>query len=231
MDAFVPLTTDGGRGNDGTGAKPSGRPARLSWRMLRIVVRMAVAAQPARWLWKNQIAPGNVATTMSGDDNNEKSTEDPKFRFWPNNRGDNLSKRVKNRTGRGENETLELCPRRRGKFQSSRRGTAQDGEGWGRLDTRTLLLTPKAERDTPPYSGRLKAASRIEFAARMFRTAVAASKASSLPAGRTEESAPEASSRSSMSWGTQMGISLNSRSSENEGYPLLVPPALPIRHR
>jgi hypothetical protein len=32
----------------------------------------------------------------------EKFTEDPKFRFWPNNRGDNLSKRVKNRTGGGE---------------------------------------------------------------------------------------------------------------------------------
>jgi hypothetical protein len=87
----------------------------------------AVAALPVRWMWKNQLAPGNVATTMTGDDNNEMSTEDPKFCFWPNNRGDNLSKRVKNRTGRGENETSELCPRRRGKFQSSRRGTARDG--------------------------------------------------------------------------------------------------------
>jgi len=31
-----------------------------------------------------------------GDDNNEMSAEDPKVHFWPNNRGDNLSKRVKN---------------------------------------------------------------------------------------------------------------------------------------
>jgi len=66
--------------------------------MLRAVVRMAVAvaALPVLWLWKNQLAPGNVATTMTGDDDNEMSPEDPKFRFWPNNRGDNLSKRVKN---------------------------------------------------------------------------------------------------------------------------------------
>jgi len=79
---------------------------------------MAVAAAlPVRWLWKNQLAPGNVATTMTGDDNNEKPTEDPKFRFWPNYRGDNLSKRVKNRVGGGENGTSKLCPRRRGKFQ------------------------------------------------------------------------------------------------------------------
>jgi hypothetical protein len=55
---------------------------------------MAVAARPVRWLWKNRLAPGNVATTMTGDDNAEKSTEDPKFRFWPNNRGFNLSKRI-----------------------------------------------------------------------------------------------------------------------------------------
>jgi len=75
--------------------------------MPRAVVRMAAAvtALPARWLWKNQRAPGNVATTMTGDENNEKPTEDPKFRFWPNNRGDNLSKRGKNRTGGGENGT------------------------------------------------------------------------------------------------------------------------------
>ena len=54
MDAFVPLTTDGGRANDGTGAKPSGPPARSAKPMLRAVVRMAaeVAAQPVRWLWK-----------------------------------------------------------------------------------------------------------------------------------------------------------------------------------
>jgi hypothetical protein len=32
-------------------------------------------------------------------------------------------------------------------------------------------------------------------------------------------------------WEDAKGMSLNSRSSENEGYPLLVPPALPVRHR
>jgi hypothetical protein len=42
------------------------------------------------------------------------------FVFWPNNRGDNLSKRVKNRTGGGKKGTSKLCPRRRGKFQSSK---------------------------------------------------------------------------------------------------------------
>jgi hypothetical protein len=121
MDAFVPLNSDGGQGNDGTGVKPAGRTARPARPTLRAVVRMAAeaAAQPVRWLWKNQLALENVATTRAGDDDNENSTEDPKFRFWPNNRGVNLSKRVKNRTGGGENGTLELCPRRRGKFQSS----------------------------------------------------------------------------------------------------------------
>jgi len=34
----------------------------------------------------------------------EKTTEDPKFRFWPNNRGDNLSKRVKNALARVKTE-------------------------------------------------------------------------------------------------------------------------------
>jgi hypothetical protein len=121
MDAFVPLTTDGGRGNDRTGAKPSGRTARPARPMLRSVVRTAaeVAAQPVRWLWKNQLAPENVATTMTGDKINEKRTEVPKFRFSRNNRGVNLSNEVKNRIDGGENGTLELCPRRRGKFQSS----------------------------------------------------------------------------------------------------------------
>jgi len=70
---------------------------------------------------KNRIALENVATTMTGDDNNENATKDPKFRFWPNNRGVNLSKQVKNRTGGVEKGTMELCPRRRGKFQSSRK--------------------------------------------------------------------------------------------------------------
>jgi hypothetical protein len=37
MDAFVPLTSDGGRGNDRTGVKPAGRPARP---MLLAVVRV-----------------------------------------------------------------------------------------------------------------------------------------------------------------------------------------------
>jgi len=122
MDASVPRTTDGGRGNDGTGAKPSGRNAQPARPALRAVVlaAAAVAALPVRRLWKNQLAPGNVATTMTCDDDNEKSTEDPKFRFRPNNRGDNLSKRVKNRTGRGENETSKLCPRWRGKLEVPR---------------------------------------------------------------------------------------------------------------
>jgi hypothetical protein len=92
-DAFVPPDTNHNRGNDRsvTGVKPASRTHRPA----QAVVRMAAeAARPVRWLWKNQRAPGNVATTITGDDNNEKSTEDPKFRFWPNNRGDNLSKRV-----------------------------------------------------------------------------------------------------------------------------------------
>jgi hypothetical protein len=113
MNAFVPPNHDrGGRGNDGSAirANPSTRPA------LRHVVRMEVA-RPGRSLWKNQLTPGNVATTMAGGDNNEMQTEDRKFRFWRNNRGDNLSKRVENRTGQGERGTSELCPRRRGKFQ------------------------------------------------------------------------------------------------------------------
>src|ERR1700722_2995539 len=74
VDAFVPLTADGGRRNDGARMKPPGRPARPARPMLRAVVRMAAeaaAAQPVRGLWKNQLAPGNIATTMTGDDNNE----------------------------------------------------------------------------------------------------------------------------------------------------------------
>jgi hypothetical protein len=135
MDAFVSLSPDGGRGNDGAGAKPSGRPTLPARPMLRSLVRIVakVLAQPVRWLWKNQVAPGNVATTMTGDDNNEKRTEDPKFRFWLNNQGVNLSKRIENRTGVGEKGTLELCPGWRGKFQSSK-------EVWGRdrADSDTL---------------------------------------------------------------------------------------------
>ena len=63
MDAFVPLNTDGGRRNDEAGAKPSGRTARPARPMLRAVVRMAaeVAAQPVRWLWKDQLALGKIA--------------------------------------------------------------------------------------------------------------------------------------------------------------------------
>jgi hypothetical protein len=63
MDAFVPLTSDGGRGNDGAGAKTSGRTARPARPMLRAVVRMAaeVAAQPVRWLWEDQLALGKIA--------------------------------------------------------------------------------------------------------------------------------------------------------------------------
>jgi hypothetical protein len=90
-----------------------------SW--LRALVRAVaeVAAQPVPWLWKNRIALENAATTMTGNDNDKNSTEVPKFRFWPDNRGANLSKQAKIRTGDGESGTSELCPRRRGKFQSS----------------------------------------------------------------------------------------------------------------
>ena len=109
MDAFVPLTSDGGRGNDGAGAKPSGRTARPVRPMLRAVVRMAAeeAAQPVRWLRKGRLAV-------------EKMTEDRKFGFCSNNRGDNLSERVNNRIGGGESGTSELCPRRRGMFEVRR---------------------------------------------------------------------------------------------------------------
>jgi hypothetical protein len=79
-----------------------------------------VAALPVRSLWKNQLSPGNVATAVIGDGNNENSTEVRKFGFWPNNRGDNLSKPAENRTGGGERGTSELCPRRRGKFKVQR---------------------------------------------------------------------------------------------------------------
>jgi hypothetical protein len=63
MDAFVPLTTDRSLGNDGTGAKPTGRAARPARPMLRAVVRMAaeVAAQPVQWLWKDHLALGKIA--------------------------------------------------------------------------------------------------------------------------------------------------------------------------
>jgi len=68
MDAFIPLTSDGGRGNDGAGAKPSGRTARPVRPMLRLVARMAaeVAAQPVRWLWKDQLALGKIAAANVG---------------------------------------------------------------------------------------------------------------------------------------------------------------------
>jgi hypothetical protein len=162
IDAFVPLPADGGRGNDGTGAKPSGRTARPARPMMRAVVRMAAevaeaAALPIRWLWKDQLALGKIAVVagasnvgksllvtgdfvvrvsvgvawpdgspcqVGDDDRNdadvEKMTEDRKFRFCSNNRGGNLSKRVKNRTGVGEKGTSELCPDRRGKFEVRR---------------------------------------------------------------------------------------------------------------
>jgi len=63
MDAFVSLNTDGGRGNDGAGAKPSGGNSRPARPILRAVVRMAaeVAAQPVRWLWEGQLALGKIA--------------------------------------------------------------------------------------------------------------------------------------------------------------------------
>ena len=63
MDAFVSLNTDGGRGNDGAGAKPSGGNSRPARPILRAVVRMAaeVAAQPVRWLWEDQLALGKIA--------------------------------------------------------------------------------------------------------------------------------------------------------------------------
>ena len=63
MDAFVSLNTDGGRGNDGAGAKPSGGNSQPARPILRAVVRMAaeVAAQPVRWLWEEQLALGKIA--------------------------------------------------------------------------------------------------------------------------------------------------------------------------
>jgi hypothetical protein len=100
-----------------------------------------VAAQPVRSL-KDRLALGkiaagagaaNVADRRDADD--EMWTEDRKFRsefsrrstalkthirFCSDNRGDNLSKRMKNRTGGGEKGTSELCPRRRGKFKVPR---------------------------------------------------------------------------------------------------------------
>jgi hypothetical protein len=78
---------------------------------------MAAAALPERWLCKNQKAPDNVAKTMTGDDNNEKSTEDPKFRFWLNNRGDNLSKRVENRTGGVKTELWNFARAGKGSYE------------------------------------------------------------------------------------------------------------------
>jgi hypothetical protein len=78
MATFAPLTSDDGRGNDGTGPKASSLatpPVRSALRTVRMAAE--VAALPVRWLWKNQLAPGNTATTMTGNDNNEKSAEDP----------------------------------------------------------------------------------------------------------------------------------------------------------
>ena len=76
MATFVRRASDGERGNDGTGPKASSRaapPVRPAlWRVVRMAA--AVAALPVRWLWKNQLAPGNVAPTMISDDNNEMST-------------------------------------------------------------------------------------------------------------------------------------------------------------
>jgi hypothetical protein len=178
IDAFVPLPADGGRGNDGTGAKPSGRTARPARPMMRAVVRMAaeVAALPIRWLWKDQLALGKIAVVagasnvgksllvagdfvvrvsvgvawpdgspcpVGDDDRNdadvEKMTEDRKFRFCSNNRGGNLSKRVKNRTGVGEKGTSELCPDRRGNFEVRR---ALDIRDRNRLRCHADLFTP-----------------------------------------------------------------------------------------
>jgi hypothetical protein len=81
MGAFVPRNTGGGHKNgaSATRAKPADRAAPPVQSALWTVMRMAaeVAALPVRWLWKNQLAPGNTATTMTGNDNNEKSAEDP----------------------------------------------------------------------------------------------------------------------------------------------------------
>lgn len=46
-------------------------------------------------------------------------TEDRKFGFRSNNRGDDLSKRMINRTGEGEKGTSDVCPHRRGKFEGA----------------------------------------------------------------------------------------------------------------
>ena len=110
MDALVLLATGGGRGNGGTGAADAaGRGADGG----------GGDGSAGAVVVEKSARTGKRSDNDHRRYNNEKPTEDPKFRFWPNNRGDNLSKRVKNRTGRGENGTSKLCPRRRGKFQSS----------------------------------------------------------------------------------------------------------------
>ena len=64
----------------------------------------------------------------------EKLTEDRKFRFCSNNRGGNLTKRAKNRTGVGEKGTSELCPDRRGKFE------VRKGERISGMEVRMLYI-------------------------------------------------------------------------------------------
>jgi hypothetical protein len=51
------------------------------------------------------------------DDDDESGTKDRKFGFCSNNRGDKVSNGLKNRTGRGEKGTSELCRGRKGKFE------------------------------------------------------------------------------------------------------------------
>ena len=85
MGAFVLRNTDGGHENDAsaTGAKPAGRAAPPVRAAQRTGVRMAaeVAALPVRRLWKNQIAPGNVATSMTGDSQQRKIDRRSEVRF------------------------------------------------------------------------------------------------------------------------------------------------------
>jgi hypothetical protein len=116
-DPFVPLLRTAIRKTMDRRPAPSPRPHRRR-QALRAVVPMAAETGAGA------TTGYGIGTMKPATIDNEKFTEDPKFR-WLNNRGDNLSKRVKNRTGGGKKGTSKLCPRRRGKFQSSKGCSAQ----------------------------------------------------------------------------------------------------------
>ena len=116
MDAFVlPSQGGGDRGNDGSAirTKPSSREG--------IAARRANGGggggSAGAVVVEKSDCTGKQSDNHGGDDNNEKSAEVRKFGFCLNNRGVNLSKQVKNRTGGGERGTSKLCPRQRGKFK------------------------------------------------------------------------------------------------------------------